>query len=108
MIDFHLEYSKADEDWLGFLPYFFDENDPLTAEQQLDKEYAHGGGYRPHPEQDKWTFDSDTKTLVFEDDEPLHLIASAKLHDQNLYFYFSGSWLVIENADKSWSVTRVD
>lgn len=66
----------------GFLPTFFNENDPDVAVAQIDKNYQHGGGWR---DMEGFTVDfalnsEDAPSLHYPGDEPLKLLSWASLH----------------------------
>lgn len=89
---------------LGYLPDFFDLDDPRPAKEQLHERYAHGGGY--HPMKGK-SFIMGDSWIKFPGDELFPLLAEAKLHKETLRFYY-GSWLAIVQEDGSFEVCRVD
>lgn len=97
-----LKHPDAEAEMLGLLPAFFDEADPRPAKQQLDENYAHGGGWSPFQ-----GFQLTERGLQYPDDPPMLLIAEAKLRDETIRLY-EGSWLVILQPDGSWETSRVD
>lgn len=95
---------------LGFLPSFLSENDPRPAREQINENYAHGGGWHP--------FNGFTRTddnclvypgdgTVYAPDEFYYPLAEAQLRDEKLYFY-EGEWLSIVQPDGSFEVSRMD
>ena len=91
-------------DQLGFLPGFFDANDPRSAKEQIDTNYAHGGGWRRF---DGFMFDKEGMTLIYPGDPPFKLLAASALRDEALLF-FEHEWLVIVQPDGSWEAARVE
>lgn len=89
---------------LGFLPSFFNEDDPRSAKEQLDTNYAHGGGWRKF---DGFTMSRDKTALHYPGDPPFMLIAVSHLRDETLLFY-DHEWLVIMQPDGTWEAARVD
>lgn len=106
MLNFELLHPKMDIEYLGLLPEFFSETDPRSAAEQLNANYAHGGGFRPSPE-GKWALDRETLVLTYPGDPPFQPLAKAYLHDELLVFYQS-AFLAIIQPDGSFKVTRVD
>ena len=86
----------------GYLPWFFDENDPLTAVEQINKNYAHGGGWRPYS-----GFQYTPRALYHPDDPPMPLVALGRLRTEQLRLY-KMSWLAIVQPDGSHEIARVD
>jgi hypothetical protein len=86
---------------LGFLPSFFDEDDPRPAREQIDANYQ--SGWEP--------FSGLTMLpngcLSYPGDPPLHPLAETKLRDEIIRFY-EAEWLAIIQPDGSWEVARVD
>jgi hypothetical protein len=90
----------------GFLPDFFDENDPRSAPEQFDASYAHGGGLQ--------TFDGfeivekdGTYTLIYPGDSPLTEVSRATLHGKPIIL-FDYAWLLMFGADDRPVVARAD
>jgi hypothetical protein len=98
-------HPKFTIDHLGYLPGFLDEEDPDTARQQLDKNYRHGGGWRPMP---GWEImDMDDMTICYPGDPPLKPIAFTILHDETIYFYIHAFVLILQK-DGSFEIARMD
>jgi hypothetical protein len=106
MLKFELLHPKMNIEHLGLLPEFFSETDPRSAAEQLDENYAHGGGFRPSPE-NTWALDRETLVLTYPEEPPMQPLAKAYLHDELLVFYPS-AFLAIIQPDGSFKVTRVD
>ena len=104
MIQFTAKHPQVTAELLGIMPFFFSEDDPRPARDQLDENYQHGGGYRPlHG----WEMRPDGTIKYPGDDRPPRLLAEAKLRDETLRF-FESAWLCIIQPDGSFAVTRVD
>ena len=88
---------------LGILPGFLSELDPDPAWKQIDKNYGHGGGWRPF----QGHVLQDDMSLKYPEDPPLHPLAHTKLRDEIIVFY-ECEWLVIIQPDGSYEVARVD
>src|SRR5262245_44032341 len=92
MLQFKLIHPKATQQMLGIIPSFLSASDPRTAQEQINENYKHGGGWRPFDGftiKDKWLM---PKT----DDDPLPPMAEARLHSQTIIFY-PGAWVAIIN-----------
>lgn len=108
MITFHItdvgyDHGMTVED-LGFLPYFFSEDDPRPAAEQLNEKYAHGGGVRDIA---RFVFNAVDYTIQYPGDPAMEPFAISQLRNERLYFYDS-AWLAIVQDDGSKIVTRVD
>jgi hypothetical protein len=97
-----LFHPAATPDSLGFIPSFFDEDEFLTAREQIDLNYAHGGGWRPFP-----GVTMDEGCLRYPGDPPFPLLAEAKFRDETIRLYL-GSWLAIIQPDGSYEVAKID
>lgn len=86
----------------GWLPAFFDERDPRSAREQLEANYAHGGGWRPYT-----GFRYTAAALYGAGDPPMPVMAYAKLRDEQLRLY-RGAWLAIVQPDGSVEIARCD
>lgn len=94
--------------YCGMLPEFFSEHDPRPAHEQLDENYAHGGGFNPFHgytlhDVDKWG----GSYLQYPADPPMREIARAKLRDE-IIILFQGEWVAIVQPDGKFVVTRCD
>jgi hypothetical protein len=101
------------QEMLGFLPQFLHTDDPRPAAEQFDENYAHGGGWNPHPNMAPlWHISDHDKALIYGDGaEPApevhRLLATAQLRDERIHF-FDGSWVAIIQPDGSFEVERMD
>jgi hypothetical protein len=91
------------EDILGFIPTFLNDNDPRPAAEQINENYAHGGGWRP---QQKFTFDKNGN-LRYPGDPPFKCIAATMLRDEMICLY-EHALLMIMQPDGSFEVSTVD
>lgn len=103
MIKFKMLHPRMTEDALGFLPDFLSERDPRSAREQIDTNYRHGGGWSPMP---KWQLRPDN-SIRYPGDEILQPLASAKLRDEEIFFY-NHAWVCIKQPDGSFEVARCD
>jgi hypothetical protein len=92
-------------DDLGYLPSFLDEDDPDDARTQLDKNYQHGGGYRPQPQ---WKIlDMGSMTIQYPGDPALHPLAVTTLR-QELIFFFPHAYVLILQPNGDFVCARMD
>lgn len=96
--------NYGDTTHLGFIPSFLSEYDPRPAREQLDQNYAHGGGWSPMP---GWQLQSDGESLRYPGDPVLHPLAEAKLRDETIRFY-DCAFVAIFQPDGSFEVDRLD
>ena len=102
---------------LGTLPLMFHPFSDDDAKTQIDKRYAHGGGFVDTPGfslNDEWKEPGEAIIQYYqeeaapeEQDPPLHELARAKLGEETLIF-FPYAFLAIVQPDGSFQVTRVD
>lgn len=106
MIRFKMIDPRMTEDDLGFLPHFFSQADLRPAKEQLNENYAHGGGWHPYGE-GKWKLDLVTHKLHYPGDPPMKVLAEAKLRDELILFY-NYAIVAIVQPDGSFEVARID
>lgn len=88
---------------LGFILGFFSEDNPDSAAKQIDKNYAHGGGWNPQP---GFSLRKDC-VLQYPGDPPLRPLARSTLRQEKIIFY-PHAYVGIFQPDGSWEVARVD
>lgn len=96
-------HPKMTPEMLGFIPMFLNENDPRGAREQINANYAHGGGWQPFY---GFKMLPDT-SLKYPGDPPVRLLAQTKLRDEVIRYY-EHSWLVVIQPDGSWEASRCD
>lgn len=106
----HIQEQRFSPKMLGFLPDLISNLYPGNVAEQLERNYAHGGGYRDLTklEPGKWTFNKRNKTLRYRGESDIfNPLASVQIKDEMVYFY-KYSLLAIVKPDGSFAVTRVD
>ena len=98
---FPRQYSL--EDVLGLVPYWLDESDPRSAEEQLNAHYAHGGGWSPL---EGWKL-SASNSISYPGDSVLQPWAIATFREDTICAYES-AWFAIIHPDRTFSVARMD
>lgn len=96
-------HPKATAEHLGLIPAFLNHANPEPAAKQIDRYYAHGGGWKPVP---GFTLNADG-TLQFPGDPPLKAIAETQLGDETVRLY-QLAFVAIIQKDGSLEVARVD
>lgn len=104
MINFELLHPKARHEHLGLIPAFFSEADARPAREQVNENYKHGGGWHPF-KGFKW--DKERGQLRYPGDPPTRVLAKATLRNETIYF-FEHSWLLIEQANGEYEISRCD
>ena len=95
-------HPRMNIDRMGYVPSFFDLDDPRPAKEQLNERYAHGGGFSSIR-----SFTMNGETLLYPEDPPFLPLAKAQLNGEKLLFY-QHAILAIVQSDGSFEVTRVD
>jgi hypothetical protein len=86
--------ARFDLNDLGYLPGFLSEDDPDDARTQLDKNYGHGGGFRPQPQ---WKIlDMVDMTIQYPGDPALHPLAVTTLRQELIFFYPHAYVLILQ------------
>jgi hypothetical protein len=91
---------------LGMIPEFFSEDDPRPAAEQLDENYAHGGGFMDYGK-GKWSLDPKTMVLTYPGDPPMAPRSWSQLREEKLFLYDCSQLLILQ-PDGTFAVTRVD
>lgn len=119
MLVFKFLHPQATEDMLGLIPVFFVDRDPRGAVEQINKRYAHGGGWFDLAVgEGKFTLD-EQGSLLYPEDPPLPALAEAWLHGRDDTVYPDGvererivihvhGFVSIHQPDGSFRVARLD
>lgn len=93
---------------VGILPQFVSEHDPRPAKEQINQNYAHGGGWDSFEGFTLITSDDGEQYgLDYKGDPMMKELSRATFRDETLVF-FEHSWLAIIQKDGSFEVSRVD
>lgn len=103
MIEFELLHPEMTPDHLGLLPYMLDADSPISARDQFDANYQHGGGWRAFRGH---TLNADN-TLSYPGDPDLIPVARTRLRDE-LIIVYDHAWVAILQPDRSFEVCRMD
>lgn len=90
-------------EYLGLLPGFLNADDPDSATQQFNKNYEHGGGWRPI---DGYTLE-ENGVLTYPGDPPMQPLAIASMRNETIIVYRYGIVAVIQ-PDGSFEACRMD
>jgi hypothetical protein len=94
---------RATPDHLGLIPDMLCDQDPLPAREQLNRGYAHGGGWRPMK---KFILRSDD-SLCYPGDPSLRPLFKTMMRDE-LVLVYDHAWVAIVQPDRSFEVCRMD
>lgn len=103
MISFILKHPQASYEMLGFIPHFLSDADPAPAREQLDRAYAHGGGWSAFK---GFTLLANGQ-IRYPGDPPLRLLAEAKLRDEVIRVY-EHEWVLVLQPNGTFEVSRMD
>ena len=90
---------------LGYIPSFLNVRDERPARDQLNENYAHGGGWR---EFTGFTFDPITKTITYPGDPTYKQIAQTELPNGEIVRVFPYAWVMIEQPNGDFEISRMD
>jgi hypothetical protein len=101
-------HPTAEMDVLGLIPSMLDDDDPRPADEQIEANYQHGGGWCP---QSGFKLLSNG-SLSYPGDPPFPVIAMTILHaftdkPEEIRFY-QYDFVAIVQADGSYEVSRID
>ena len=92
----------------GLLPDFFGEADPRPAREQLNENYARGGGWHP---MEGWQLEHVANLglarACYPGNPPYREVSRAKLRTE-LLILFQGAWLAIIQPDGSFEMGHCD
>lgn len=89
---------------LGFLPSMLSEEDPHTAQEQLDANYPWGGYWRT---EERVTID-DKYRLCYPGDPPLNWVAFTVLHGTEVVLLYPADLVAILQPDGTFKFQRMD
>ena len=100
------EWTNEDFRIVGYIPQFFNDEDERSAKEQVNRAYAHGGGFQPF---EGFTLNSPERdaSLSYPDDPPMKEVSRTKLRDETIIL-FQHAWLAIVQPDGSFEVARID
>lgn len=91
---------------LGFLPQIVSSLDPRSISEQINANYAHGGGWHPWGK-GQWTFDATSKTLKYPGDPTFKPIAELQVRNE-LFIVYQNAICVALQKDGTFEVQRMD
>lgn len=93
-------------DMVGLIPMFLDEDDPRPAREQLNENYAHGGGWRPIK---GFTLNKDVGMgIQYPGDPVLMPVAVMRLRTEEIWVYRHSIVLIFDAATGKYEVARMD
>jgi len=90
-------------DLVGFIPQMLSDDDPMSARDQLDCGYQHGGGWSAFSGFEM----SNSGSLTYRGDQPLRPVAIGRLRDERIIVYPLG-WVAVVQPDGAFEVSRMD
>lgn len=88
---------------LGLIPFFLSNLDLRSAKEQIEANYAHGGGWNPQTEFEMIS----GNRLKYPGDPIMKPLAKAQLREETIFFY-EHAYLAIVQTDGSFEAARVD
>jgi hypothetical protein len=103
-----VRWTNEDPNVIGFLGHMLWDNNPRSAQEQLDAAYAHGGGFRPfNGFRLKHWGEEGRAELVYPEDPPMRELSRCKLRDETIIM-FDYAWVAVVQPDGSFVVSRMD
>lgn len=96
-------YGSTRLEHLGYIPTFLSPQNTLSAKEQLDANYAHGGGWNPLK---GWKLLEDDR-IAYPGDNPLKPLAEMVVGVERVLVY-PHAWVAIIQPDRSFEVARMD
>lgn len=97
--------THSEFDLVGLTPAFLNETSDDDAVTQLNRHYAHGGGWHDF---EGFSFkDGDEPQLLYPGDPPMEAVAMWKLRDERIIL-FDHAWVAVVQPDNSFRVARMD
>ena len=78
-------------------------DEPFVA--QIERNYQHGGGWRPLP---GWTFDGQARTIKYPRDEALKPLVEIVTEAGDVALVYAYAWVCVVQPDGAFDVARLD
>jgi hypothetical protein len=89
---------------IGYLGDMLSEHNELSARDQFDRNYQHGGGWSPFA---GFNLDREDMSIQYPGDPPYHWQARTKLREEEIYFY-PHAWVMIVQPTGEYEIARMD
>ncbi len=99
-----ITYHDRARELIGFIPEFLDESDSRTTREQLNENYAHGGGWRPMK---GWKMCLADHSIEYPGDSSLLPVAKIEFREDTLFIY-PHAWVMLIQADGTHEIARMD
>ncbi len=99
-----ITYHSRAHDLIGLIPTFIDESDPRPTREQLNENYAHGGGWRPMK---GWKMCLPDHAIYYPGDPELLPVAKIEFREDALFIY-PHAWVMLVAADGTHEIARMD
>jgi hypothetical protein len=103
MIIVKMLHPRATPEHVGLIPFWLSEWDPMSAAEQLNSHYTHGGGWRPFTGFKLLANNS----LIYPGDPALRPFAEMHLRKELILMYDCG-WVAVIQPNRSFEVCRMD
>lgn len=97
----------SDNHAAGYLPTFLNEHDPDDAVTQLDKHYAHGGGWRDFEGFTLLQDNAGEYVIEYPGDPAFHEVSRGTLRDETIVLFPYG-WVAVITPGKGHRIARMD
>jgi len=104
MLTWEMLHPKMTLEHIGKIPFWLDDVNPLSANEQINQNYWHGGGWVPFL---GFNMDPKTLALLYPGDTSMRPLAKTQIRDETIVFY-DHSWVAIIQKDGSFEVARID
>jgi hypothetical protein len=101
-VDVFFLHPRANWDHVGEIPLWLSESDPDSAQQQIHKNYGHGGGWHPMT-----GFTMESTILRYPGDPPFAPLARMQMRGEMIYIYEYGIVAIVQK-DGSFEAARID
>jgi hypothetical protein len=103
MLRWIAKHPRATPDMLGFLPGMLSDYDPRPAREQMETNYAHGGGWTPFR-----GFTMKENGIRYPGDPLCVLLFETRLREETIRVYDGGPWMAIIQPDGEYEICRID
>lgn len=97
----------TNDDAVGFVLFMLNDDNPKSAQEQLDDGYQHGGGFTPFKGHTLHLNESGYSLSYPGDDDPTLEVSRTKLRDETIVM-FEHAWVAIIQPDGTYVIARMD
>lgn len=102
-------HEQATLEHFGFIPMFLHASDSRSAKEQINENYAHGGGWRPMLPEMKFIPGTNCfhPVLQYPGDPDFLEIGHTQIRNETVYL-FTNAFVAIVQQDGSYEIARID